>query len=236
MEKTAQSIPPFQKPKLKKLVDAVRGKTLGELTDPLEKAVWIRTFDEAHNDRNYKKILPEGERDGYVTRKDGKRSKAAWQTNENIAAAVMALEANGDRKIISEAMGEAHKVRSFYNNFVDPFSDNDDVTIDTHATAAAWLQPYSQSASAVMHSLHLNPDKKAEDRGRVKSMSPGCHSVYGLYADAYREPHMSLVLRRLAIDHLKRLPDSTGTKEHARRIRRSGVFQKQDQPRRARGQ
>ena len=42
--------------------------------------------------------------------------------------AVKALESGGNREVISEAMGKQHKVRSFYNNILDPHSPNGDVT------------------------------------------------------------------------------------------------------------
>ena len=60
----------------------------------------------------------------------------AWNSNVMIKNAIIALESNGDKAIISGALGDAHKVRSFYNNIVDPNSKNGDVTIDTHAVGA----------------------------------------------------------------------------------------------------
>ena len=38
------------------LLTAIRGKTYGELTDPMHKAAWIRTYDEAHHQRRYRTI------------------------------------------------------------------------------------------------------------------------------------------------------------------------------------
>jgi len=182
----------------KKLLKKIRGKTLGELTDPMEKGAWIRAFDqsgifrESKLDRSYRSVTPEGDYDGFVKTK-GKgnpNAQAAWQTAKNIAGAVMAIESNGDREVISKAMGAAHKVRSFYNNFLDPYSADDDVTIDTHATAAGWMLPLGNTAASVLHSLHSSPQKENAPknfRNASESAYTGNSGLYGIYATAYRE-------------------------------------------------
>jgi len=203
MEKTARQI--WKTKPQKAVLKTVRGKKLGELTDPVQKAEWIRTFDETYSDRSFKIVTPEGEEDGYVKTKAGENWSAAWQTNVNIANAVIALESGGDRKIISQAMGAAHKVRSFYNNFLDPYSTNDDVTIDTHATGAGWLQPYAGSSTAVLHSLHSSPQKgdaPKNFRNASESAATGNSGTYAIYATAYREAAHELGLSPRALQSL----------------------------------
>ncbi|MBT1509443.1 hypothetical protein KIP88_02915 [Bradyrhizobium sp. SRL28] len=176
--------------KNQKVVDLVRGKTLGELTSPAEKALWIRTYDETHNNPAYRTVLPNGAL-GEVTRnKDGSPAKVVWQSLPAITNAVRALEANGDLKIISDAMGTAHKVRSFYNNILDPHSANGDVTIDTHAVGAALLRQLSGSTVAVSHNFGNTPMKVDQPEGweaAGASVKTGLSGLYPVYAQAYRE-------------------------------------------------
>ena len=116
-------------------------------------------------------------------------SKAGWNTTDAVAGAVMALEANGDRVEIGAAMGEVHKVRNFFNNILDPEGQDGDVTMDTHAIAAAWLQGYTGNSVAVAHGLANNPtvDKPEGWKAAQDSNRHGSFGMYGLYADAYRE-------------------------------------------------
>ncbi len=44
----------------------------------------------------------------------GTTAKKIWTTNEQNAVA--SLESKGDIEVISQALGERHKVRSFFNN------------------------------------------------------------------------------------------------------------------------
>lgn len=179
------------KPKDKPILDLVRGRSLGELDTPAKKALWIRTFDEAHSDRAFHAMSPDGTRGDFYRNLDGSRSRAAWQTLCGVANAVTALESGGDRDKISAAMGDRHKVRSFYNNILDPHSANEDVTMDTHAVGAALLRPLSGSSTAVMHSLGTNPPAGARPEGWVEGVSKnsrtGVNGMYALYGDAYRE-------------------------------------------------
>ena len=78
----------------------------------------------------------------------------------------------------SRNLGDRHKVRSFYNNILNPMSDRGDVTIDTHAVAAGLLQPLGGSAPEVSHNLGTAGDT---------SSITGVMGSYGILADAYRE-------------------------------------------------
>jgi len=121
------------------ILSNIRGKTYGELNNPLHKAAWIRTYDEAHHARHHRDITPEGEFGEHVTGKiiGSKRKDTSWASFSGIAKAVRALESNGHMPSISAALGKQHKVRSFYNNIAQPNSPMGDVTIDTHAIGNA---------------------------------------------------------------------------------------------------
>ena len=93
-----------------------------------------------------------------------------------IANAVSAFDAK-DMPTISEAMGGGHKVRNFYNNILNPNAPTGDVTVDTHAIAAALFRPFSGS------------DKDTGDRprhGPAGNAMTGAKGLYGDYAEAYR--------------------------------------------------
>ena len=126
----------------------------------------------------------------FVLTDDGVNARAAWNSNVMIKNAIIALESNGDKAIISGALGDAHKVRSFYNNIVDPNSKNGDVTIDTHAVAAATLRPVGGKHTIVNHNFGTAPsvkDQKADWKGATKnSKVNGIKGLYSIYAEAYR--------------------------------------------------
>lgn len=186
----AMGLEKFGKPQYKKLLDAIDGKKLSELETVEEKAIWVRIYDEAFNDRSFKVITPEGNFGDVVKTDDGVNARAGWNSNVMIKNAIIALESNGDKAIISGALGDAHKVRSFYNNIVDPNSKNGDVTIDTHAVAAATLRPVGGKHTIVNHNFGTAPsvkDQKADWKGATKnSKVNGIKGLYSIYAEAYR--------------------------------------------------
>ena len=95
----------------------------------------------------------------------------------NIEKAIRMIQ-DGSRESISVNLGDRHKVRSFYNNILNPMSDRGDVTIDTHAVAAALLQPLAGGDFEVSHNLGTSGDT---------SSITGVKGSYGVFADAYRE-------------------------------------------------
>jgi hypothetical protein len=191
MEATSKAI--WKTPDAVKGAEAIRGKSLGELKDLTEKAMWIRTYDEAHSDRTYAAISSTGERGPNVTTKAGADAKAAWQSTPAIVSALKSLESNGDRDVISEAMGNKHKVRSFYNNILDPHSPNGDVTSDTHHVGAALMRDLGGSTAPVMHNFGnaLSKEEQAKSGGvwqaTASSVKTGVEGLYPLYGDATRE-------------------------------------------------
>jgi hypothetical protein len=178
---------------------AIRGKTLAELSDPKDKFLWITLYDEARQFNEagdqvdtigYQRLSPDGRVLGDYLNKDGSKASAVWQTAKLGSNAIQALESDGDRAVISRYLGGEHKVRSFYNNILDPHSENWDVTMDTHAIGAAWLRALGGSSVAVAHALATNPKggKQPPDWISTKQSDiSGAGGLYGVYADAYRE-------------------------------------------------
>ena len=92
-----------------------------------------------------------------------------------IGKALSILE-DGSHENISGQLGEAHKVRNFYNNILDPNNPAGHVTIDTHAVAAGMLKP-----------LSVNSLEVKDNFGGIGSKQTGAKGLYALYADAYRQ-------------------------------------------------
>ena len=162
--------------KSRDIYNAIKDKPLGQLTNPLERAHWIRAYDEAHNSRAYNLVNPNGSFGDTVKTKAGADAGAGWGGMDTIANAVKAFDAK-DMPTISRTMGSGHKVRNFYNNILNPNAPTGDVTIDTHAIAAALLRPLSGSDKDTGIGL---------GQGGPKAALTGAQGLYGAYAEAYR--------------------------------------------------
>ena len=164
----------------RKVYELVRGKKYSELTSLDEKAMWVRLYDEAHNPRGYSIITPEGKVTGKTgSTKAGNPPMLRWGTFDAIANAIEIIEADGDIEVVSRALGAEHKVRNFYNNIIAPGANDGDVTIDTHAVAAALLRPLGGTAPEVIQNLGGG--------GASVSSITGTSGTYGIFADAYRK-------------------------------------------------
>lgn len=153
------------------------GRTLGSINDPDTKAHWIRAFDEAHNDRSYNLVNPDGSFGAPVQKADGTNAGAGWGTMDMISNAVQAFEAP-DMPTVSRAMGNGHKVRNFYNDILNPNDpEHGDVTIDTHAIAGGLLRPLSGSDKDTTYGLGT---------AGPEATATGTKGLYGVYAEAYR--------------------------------------------------
>ena len=192
-------------------------KPYPELTQE-QKAMWVRLYDEAHQPRSYDTWAPTGERIGQARTASGRPQRVAWGSNNEIGKAIAALE-NPSPENISLLMGNANKVRNFYNNIASPFDTTGDVTIDTHAVAAGMLQPLSGKDMAVLHNFGST---LAGMPGAANSALTGARGMYGLYADAYRDAARQLgvlprevqsptwvEVRNLFPDTMKRGPQGT---------------------------
>ena len=161
------------------IFEKIRGKTLRELKggDPKLSGWAIRLIAETEFGKGVTNVTPEGEPNGPYLKADGTPVKNGWGSAGETAKALSILE-DGSPENISDKLGKYHKVRSFFNNIVSPYSDLGDVTIDTHAVAAAFLMPYSQSAKPVAQNFAT---------GTANSERDGMQGTYHIYADAYRQ-------------------------------------------------
>jgi hypothetical protein len=185
--------PSLNKPEYQGLRDMMQGKSLGDIEKMKEltpeakltaKALWTRMYDEAHNDPSHKLIMPEGGFGDNVKTSKGANAKVGWGSLGEIAKAIGAIESDGSAKTISPMMGSMHKVRNFFNNILSPNSKHGDVTIDTHAVAAALMRPLSGSSTEVAHNFGSSAGKGMPAAGG--SAISGIQGTYPLYAEAYR--------------------------------------------------
>ena len=178
MEKMVPKILKADNKEHQKALAAIRGKKFAEIEDPMHAAVWARAYDEAYRPRRYRVITPEGEFGDFAQTKDRKESQAAWGSYNEIANAVRAFRSKGDMETISRSTGNAHKVRNFYGDIVQPNNpDNPDVTVDTHAIGSGLLKP-GLAGTDWQVGIGLG--------GRAKSVKSGMGGTYPLFADAFR--------------------------------------------------
>jgi hypothetical protein len=106
------------------------------------KPYYARTYNEVNTTKDYDILSPDGKVIGIAKKKDGSNAQVAWGSYTEIGKAV-AIYLDGSQENITRTLGEMHKIRNFYNNIIDPMSPDKDVTMDTHAVAAALLLPLS---------------------------------------------------------------------------------------------
>jgi hypothetical protein len=135
---------------------SIIGKKLKDLTD-LEASWFIRSRFEREMSRMAPIRIPSGNIVGY------EKGMSSYSGYDTISKAVSIFR-DGSEQNISEKIGDANKVRNFYNNIVDP-TNSSDVTMDTHAMAIALLKPLGSSSFEV-------------------NFSP---AHFAFYADAYRK-------------------------------------------------
>jgi hypothetical protein len=169
----------YTKPDQRLLLAAIKGKPYNELELPGMRAAWFRLYERMHMSQEFPIIRPEGYASGLVMT-GGKHPRPALigtQSDENVGKAIAMLEGTGDPAEITYILGARHKVRNFYNNLIAPFSQAGDVTMDTHAIAAALLQPFGLKDREVLHNFGPAPS----------SRETGSMGLYGIYAEAYRQ-------------------------------------------------
>jgi hypothetical protein len=180
MEVVSQRI--YTSPENQAVLALVRGKSYNQLDTKGKKALWLRAFDEAYNDRSHNIISPEGGFMDVRLKQDGSPYGTAWGSLNEIAKAISIID-DPTRENVSARLGKAHKVRNFYNNIYAPNDPSGHVTIDTHAVAAGLMRPLSGNSREVSHNFGTNV--KGE-RGPANSSVTGAQGTYGLYAEAYR--------------------------------------------------
>ena len=167
-------------------IKKAQGKlSLSQMTD-LEQGWFIRMYSETYHPETYEVVGPDGSFGNKAKTGDGKRDlRIAWGGYSTIAKAISVME-NGDQAAISSALGSQHKVRSFYNNIVDPseattLGDTNlygDVTMDTHAVAALLLLPLSGATREVSQNFGGG--------GASSDSVAGLNGMYAANAEAYR--------------------------------------------------
>jgi len=152
--------------------------------------LWVRLFDESHNPNysEYRLVNPNG------TYGAAMKDRYTPNSNGNIGAAISIMR-DGSLENISRELGDGHKIRSFYNDIISPHAGSD-VTIDTHAMAAANLMPWGASRPEVSYGFGNSPQKPfpAHPGGEgvqwLTGAKGGAHTgsdgLYPLYAEAYR--------------------------------------------------
>jgi len=150
------------------------GKKLDQVPDYVQPYM-VRTYHEVNTTKDYDIVTPDGNKAGVAKKQNGENAKVAWGSFTEIGKAVSIFN-DGSSDNITRTLGEYHKIRNFYNNIIDPMSKDGDVTIDTHAVAAALLMPLSGNAKQVGENFGT---------GTSNSAPFGIKGLYFAYADAY---------------------------------------------------
>lgn len=165
----------------REMLPFLEGKTLREITENDLKARFIRILSEVRDPSAYPIVTPDGRTGALQVNNDKVTlSKVAWGGYNTIekAIAIMSATPENEQKVISDSLGDQHKVRSFYNNIVDPANESGHVTMDTHAIAAIHWMPYSGSSLEVIQNF---------GGGGVKNDGiAGIKGTYAANAEAYR--------------------------------------------------
>jgi len=165
-------------------LQSLKGKKLKDLS-PEQQAWFVRMRAETKYATSFPIVSPDGRfgTPSSSTNNKGvtKEIKLAWGTYGSIGKAISILTAPSETqmKVISDELGDQHKVRSFYNNIVDPQNADGHVTMDTHAIAALFWQAFSGNSREV-----------GQNFGTANTATDSLTGVGGLYpafAEAYRE-------------------------------------------------
>lgn len=182
-------------------MDFISGKSLADI-DALErdqdgealaeedrlhlKALWTRVYDEAYHSPNHYIISPEGRAGDLVRSANGQPARIGWGSLGEIGKAIRAIEVDGDPAVMERLLGEKHKVRNFYNNLLAPHSQAGDVTIDTHAVAAALLRPLSGNSTEVAHNFENATELEGEPLQQKKRLQAQLKTASGDQANAIK--------------------------------------------------
>ena len=153
-----------------KLPSLLEGKAFQDVPVELQ-AYWVRLYDQTHNESTLRRLTPEG---GV----SGDADQTIQWTSYDTMAKVLSVLRDGSTENIGQQIGDAHKVRSFYNNLVAPWSKKGHLTIDTHAVAAGYLLGLSSSDKEVTQAWG--------GAGATSSKATGLKGVYAYLWEAYR--------------------------------------------------
>ena len=139
------------------------------------RGLWLRIADQAYGSPEIPVYAPDGTIRG--------SQKIAWGPYDAVAKAVNLLD-DGSVENINNLMGNGHKIRNFYNNIINPWSDRGHVTIDTHAVGAAHWKPFSQKDTEVAHNFG-GSTPGVPSAG--KHAATGIAGTYPIYDEAYKQ-------------------------------------------------
>lgn len=174
-------------------IEQVRGKKFSDLKSvdvgkkkPLSKeavqARFIRMFSEVNDGAYFPVVVPDGRTLGPSLSENGKPISIAWGGYNTIEKAIRIMRAEGSpqniSKLVSNELGEKHKVRSFFNNIVAPQSELGHVTMDTHAIAALLWRALSGASLEVTQNFG--------GAGTSSDGALGLSGLYAAFAEAYR--------------------------------------------------
>jgi hypothetical protein len=113
----------------------------------------------------------------------GKPATNSWLGLDALGKVVSVLD-DGSIDNIHHQLGFNHKVRNFYNNIVNPWSDAGHTTVDTHHIGAGWLSPLGSKEDRVLHAFgNSNPGHP----GAPKHGPVGLQGTSALHAEATRQ-------------------------------------------------
>jgi hypothetical protein len=162
----------------KKIISSLEGlvgKSMSEVPKGM-KGFYVRLWNEINTTKDYDVLRPDGQVMGVALKNNGKKAKVAWGSYTEINKA-NAIYLDGSQENITRSLGEMHKIRNFYNNIIDPMSKDEDVTMDTHAIAAALLMALSGKSEQVGQNFGTG----------TKNSSPlGIKGLYYAYAEGYK--------------------------------------------------
>jgi predicted transposase YbfD/YdcC len=156
------------------MLDKYVGKKLND-TPQYVQPYMVRTYHEVNTTKDYNIVAPDGSVQGVAKKKNGANAKVAWGSYSEIGKAVSIIN-DGSQENITKSLGQMHKIRNFHNNIIDPMSKDGDVTMDTHAIAAALLLPLSGNSTQVGQNFGTNTSN---------SGPLGIKGLYYAYAEAY---------------------------------------------------
>ena len=150
-------------------------------------ARFVRMFSEAAADENLRDIKTFNviRPDGAILQRPslsqkGKPRSIAWGSYVMVEKSISILNASGDTMMdtVSEQLGLMHKVRSFFNNIVDPSNRDGHTTMDTHAVAALLWKALSGHSTEVTQNFG--------GKGTASDSELGIKGLYPAFAEAYK--------------------------------------------------
>lgn len=180
-------------------LDRIQGKTLREMNNNTDRAAWIVAMSSWVDLHGYPLLTPEG----HVI-KGSEGNVFAWPFLTNVIKAVDALSGDGSPESIAIALGEGHKVPSFYNHTLRPGIDDGTSLVDTQAAQVGLMRPILDE-SGTGEDLFKKPAEK----------SSGLKGVYSVFGDALIEAAqargvMPSEMQSVAFDGARAIFDQAG--------------------------